>query len=131
MKNPLLLILCVLALTIACNKSALVEEEAGSNNLGCNNSAKAVVKKLNLNETGTDFFYYLSIDNAIDGSTLAFPSQLASFLQEEGKRVDIRYNKTALKHTYMVCLSGHTYDPASADEQTMPVIEVCQATPIL
>lgn len=132
MKNPLLSILCLLAFSIACNKSPLVEDEqGGSNSLNCKNSAKAVVKKQNLNETGSDFFYYLSIDNAIDGSTVAYPSQLASFLQEEGKKVEIRYNKTSLKHTFMVCLSGHVYDPASADEQTMPVIEVCQAAPSL
>lgn len=131
MKNSFALILCLLTLSIACNKSALVEEETGSNGLNCSNTAKAVVKKQNLNETGTDFFYYLSIDNAIDGSTTAYPSQLASFLQEEGKRVEIKYNKTSLKHTFMVCLSGHVYDPANADEQTMPVIEVCQAAPTL
>jgi hypothetical protein len=131
MKNPLLLVLAVLSLSIACNKSELIEESAATNNLNCNNATKAVVKKLKLNETGSDFFYYLALENAPDGNATAFPSELASFLQEEGKRVDIRYNKTSLKHTYMVCPSGHIYDPANADEETMPIIEVCQATPVL
>lgn len=131
MKNPLLLILCFFALSIACNKSELVEEEAGTNSLNCKTSAKAVVKKQNLNEQGTDFFYYLAIENAADGSGVVFPSQLASFLQEDGKRVEIKYNKTQLKHNYVLCLPGHVYDPSNADEQTMPVIEVCQATATL
>lgn len=133
MKNPFLLILGVLSLSVACSKSELTESENGgnTNSLNCNNTTKAVVKKQRLNETGTDFFYYLALENAPDGNATAFPSQLASFLQEEGKRVDIRYNKTSLKHTYMVCLSGHLYDPANPDEETMPVIEVCQATPVL
>jgi len=130
MKNPLLLILCLLTLAIACNKSPLVEE-GEANSLNCKNSAKAVVKKQNLNETGTDFFYYLSIDNAIDGNSVAYPSQLASFLQEEGKQVNIKYNKTEFKHRFVICLSGHVYDPTNPDEQSMPVIEVCQASPVL
>lgn len=127
MKNPLLLILCFFTLSIACNKSELVEEEAGTNSLNCKTSAKAVVKKQNLNEQGTDFFYYLAIENAVDGIGVVYPSQLASFLQEEGKRVEVKYNKTQLKHNYVLCLPGHVYDPSNTDEQTMPVIEVCQA----
>ena len=131
MKNPLLLIFCLFTLSIACNKSELVEEETGTNSLDCKTTAKAVVKKQNLNELGTDFFYYLAIENAADGSAVVYPSQLASFLQQDGKRVEIKYNKTQLKHNFVICLPGHVYDPGNADEQTMPVIEVCQASATL
>lgn len=114
----------------ACNKSEIAEEES-ANSLDCKGSTKAVVRKQILNENGTDFFYYLAVDTNISGSNLVFPSYLDPNYRVDGKQLEIRFSPTSLKHNFVICLSGHTYDPNNPDEQSMPVVNVCKATATL
>jgi hypothetical protein len=125
----LILSLCTLACFLSCSKSEIQNADA-LNSLGCNNTTKATVKKEMLNESGSDYFYYLAIDGNIKGSNTVFPDLLPSYLQEEGKHINVRFSTTEQKHTYIVCLAGHTMDPNNPDYQSMPMIQVCNATAI-
>ena len=117
-------------LLLGCAKSEVIDNTE-TVKLGCQNSTKATVKKLILNEAGTDFFYYLAVENNIGGSNDVFPSTLSLYLQEEGKRLIIQYTPTADQHRYIICRADHNYDPANPDEKAMPLIDVCSATPSL
>lgn len=127
-----LLVLCVVLLIplSSCNKAELTEE-ASSSSLDCKATTKAVVRKQSLNENGSEFFYYLAVDTNIGGSNLVFPSYLDPNYRVDGKQLEIRYNTTSLKHTFVVCVAGHNFDPNNPDEQTMPVVNVCKASATL
>lgn len=130
MKFLLILSIVLFIPLSACNKSEIAEE-ASANSLDCKTSTKAVVRKQILNESGTEFFYYLAVDTNISGSNLVFPSYLDPNLRVDGKPLEIRYSPTSLKHNFVICLSGHNYDPNNPDEQSMPVVNVCKATATL
>lgn len=114
----------------ACNKSEIAEE-GSANSLDCKGSTKAVVRKQKLNDSGTEFFYYLAVDTNISGSNLVFPSNLDPNFQVDGKQLEIRFSPTSLKHIFVICLTGHNYDPSNPDEQSMPVVNVCKASATL
>ena len=114
-----LLLLATLIMALSCSKSDVISE-AQTNTLSCSNSIKAVVKKQNTNESGTEFFYYFSINGNIAGSTDVYPSALTPSLQVEGQRVEVKYNLTDKMHKYVKCEAGHVMDPANPDERTMP-----------
>jgi len=125
-----LLLLATLILALGCSKSDVISD-VQTNAISCNNSIKAVVKKQTTNESGTEFFYYFSINGNIAGSSDVYPSALTPSLQVEGQRVEVKYNLTDKMHKYVKCEAGHTMDPANPDERTMPLINVCNVTPTL
>lgn len=108
-----------------CTKSG--NSESIAINGACPLSAKAVVKKMILNESGSDYFYYLALDTNIDGSDSVFPSTLDQSLQIEGTKVNIRFSATNSKYGFVPCLAGHTMDPNNPDTHYMPKVDVCSA----
>ena len=123
----LLLPTIVLLSFMSCTKTSVKSEDAAKN-FGCSSSTKATVKKEMLNETGTEYFYYLEVETNIGGSNRVFPDLIPTNFQEVGKRLNIRYNSTEEKHTYIQCLAGHTMDPNNPDYVSMPLVQVCNAT---
>lgn len=121
-----ILLLLILAF-ISCSKSEKVNEN--TNALNCSFTLKAIVKKQATNESGTEYFYYLSTNENISGSADVFPSSLTNSLQVEGLKVTVKYNLSEKMHKYVKCEPGHTMDPLNPDERTMPQIEVCSAAP--
>jgi hypothetical protein len=92
----------------------------------CNASASAVVEQMILNESGSEFFYYLNI---LDQSGLViqsvFPRNLSPEHHQEGRNIMVTYNLTQEEHTFVVCLAEHNYDPLNPDVQEMAIIDVC------
>lgn len=116
---------------IACSKADLKSNDETQNIKGCKSSIKATVKKQQLNESGTEFFYYLALEENLLGSYVVFATSLDHHLQVEGKRIEVKYNTTSNTYRFLSCQAGNSYDPANVDDYTMPIIEVCSASPTL
>ncbi|MEP7321990.1 MAG: hypothetical protein ABI761_08720 [Saprospiraceae bacterium] len=123
---PAILVLSLLA----CSKSDETAAADNTNSLTCPNNTKATVKKQMTNESGTEYFYYLDVDSNISGSSSVFPDLIPSYLREEGKRISVQFSTSSDIHTYVLCLSGHVYDPSNPDYASMPTIQVCNATAV-
>ncbi|MEZ4827560.1 MAG: hypothetical protein R3C61_14950 [Bacteroidia bacterium] len=122
-----ILSVCLILLTSCAQKQAIlpiVEEEAAATGT-CGFTTTAVVQVMVLNESGTDFFYYLELSSPAGSSFVVFPSTLDGRFQEEGVKVEVSFNLTDEQHTYVVCKDGHVYDPQNPDSHDMPVVNIC------
>ena len=92
----------------------------------CGASANAIVQRMILNESGTEFFYYLGIlDQSGQITQSVYARNLGSEYHQEGRNIMVTYNPTQDQHTFVVCLAEHNYDPLNPDEQHMAIIDVC------
>ena len=78
------------------------------------------------NEDGTEYFHYLQFEHAGPKEEAGrFTRLLKDCTYPIGTKLQIEYSPTEEIHTFIVCLPGHTLDPANPDVRTLPVIEVC------
>lgn len=128
MKYSILILLATFLLATACTKA---DDITPKGEKACGVSSKATVKMMKLNDSGSEHFYYLELENIVGTSTLVFPNNLATTFQVEGKVVEVKFNAPGTQYRYVVCLTGHVYDPNNADERYMPIVEVCSVSSAL
>ncbi|MEZ4773970.1 MAG: hypothetical protein R3D00_12365 [Bacteroidia bacterium] len=100
----------------------IVEEEAA---LTCGFSTTGIVQVMTLNESGSDFFYYLELSTPAGTSNVVFPASLDARFKEAGVKVTVSFNLTEEQHSYVICKDGHVYDPLNPDSHEMPVVQIC------
>lgn len=117
---------CVFCATLSCSKINIeTDKQVVTNN--CSYNTVAIVQKMNLNEDGTEYFYYLRLDKSPTGVQYVFPAQLDQSLKVVNKQLNISYNPTEQSHQFVLCPKGHIYDPFNPDYQYMPVVNLCSA----
>lgn len=137
----LLLTFLVFASLVSCTKSDLIIEDA-SKSLGCISTSKASVKKELLNASSSEYFYYLIVDELINGSYSVYPDVLPQALQEDGRRIQIQYSASKAKYSFNQLSSGCNRGessitnesparPNTNEPQSMPMIQVCNASALL
>jgi hypothetical protein len=123
MKYSILFVICWLG----CAKLDIQEVQSISK-IDCNSSTLATVKKQNLNVAGTEYFYFLEVEGNIKNSNQVFAGILLDAFQKEGQKLIIRYHVTDEKYIYIPCTEAH---PTGIKEESMPLIKLCSADPIL
>lgn len=123
--KPVFLLVVLMAL-LSCAKLKVEPEKVVLAN-DCHYSTLATVQKMKLNEDGSEYFYYLRLENSPIGVHFVYPSQLDQSFKVENKRLNISFNTTDQAHQFVLCPKGHVYDPYNPDYQHLPIIKLCSA----
>lgn len=121
-----LFLFCFLFSIAACSKINVDAEKQLALN-DCSYQTIAIVQKMNLNEDGSEYFYYLRLDNSPIGVHYVYPAQLDQSFKVVNKQLNISFNPTEQAHQFVLCPKGHVYDPFNPDYQYMPVVKLCSA----
>lgn len=130
MKSVLPFFALVLLLGVSCSKSedVLLPVEKPQPQ-ACNEQAKAIVARMNLNDSGSEHFYYLLLHDGQHYTQPVFAKSLSTYYQKEGQLLQLNFRRINKNHAYIVCKTGHNYDPNNPDQSFLPMIEVCTIEP--
>jgi len=128
MKNIIYIIFAFLVI-VGCSK----EQEFASQDsalIECDQSSKATVHFMQVDDVGKDDFYYLELtDEGSSESRQVYPHFLEDKYKKDGTELTVEFGSTGLEHKFVFCIGDHEINPDDPEEHVMPIVSMCSSIP--